>query len=73
MLNSAGELTYGLHYRDAAGRLLDVNSASRMIERNRGNTVLIARTERIHKLSNALPAPAYWDDSGLEGFVLWQY
>lgn len=73
LLNSAGELTYGLRYGDAAGRLLDVNSARRMIDRNRDNTVLIARTKRILKLSNALPVPVYRDDSGPEGFVLWRY
>ena len=73
LLNSAGELTYGLRYGDAAGRLLDMNSASRMIDRNRGNTVLIARTERILELSNALPVPVYRDDSGPDGFVLWRY
>ncbi len=73
LLNQAGELTYGLRYGDAAGRLLDVNSARRMIDQNRGNTVLIARTERILKLSNELPVPVYQDDSGPEGFVLWRY
>jgi len=73
LLRSAGELTYGLHYKDAAGRLLDVKAATRLIDQNRGKTVLIARAERIRDLRNALPDPAYQDDSGLEGYALWRY
>ena len=73
VMKPAGELTYGLHYKDAAGRLLDADSATRLIERNRGKTVLIARADRIRDLRHALPAPACQTDSGPGGYALWQY
>ncbi len=73
LLRSAGELTYGMHYKGAADRLLDVKSATRLIDRNRGKTMLIARAKRIRDVLNVLPEPAYQDDSGLEGYVLRRY
>ncbi len=73
LLGSEGELKYGLDYKDAAGRLLDANSATRLIDRNRGRTVLIARAKRIMKLRNALPLQVYQDNSGSGGYVFWRY
>jgi 4-amino-4-deoxy-L-arabinose transferase len=73
VLGSAGELKYGLDYKDAAGRLLDVNSATRLIDQNRGKTVLIARIKRIIEVRNGLPLPVNQDISGPGGYVFWRY
>jgi 4-amino-4-deoxy-L-arabinose transferase len=73
LLRPAGELTYGLGYKDSAGRLLDAASAARLIERNRGHVAIIARPDRVRDLRHALPPPAFQDDSGPEGYVLWRY
>jgi 4-amino-4-deoxy-L-arabinose transferase len=73
ILGSGGELEYGLDYEDAAGRLLDLKSATRLIDRNRGKTVLIGQEKKIRNLRNALPLPVYEDDSGPKGYVFWRY
>ena len=73
LLRSAGELSYGMQYKGAADRLLDEKTATRLIARNRGKTMLIARAKEIKDLHNVLPEPANQDDSGLEGYVLWRY
>ncbi|MGB2928808.1 MAG: phospholipid carrier-dependent glycosyltransferase [Desulfobacterales bacterium] len=68
-----GELTYGLAYEDAASRMLDIQSAVRRIDSNRGKTVLVAQVKRIRRWQDKLPKPVYQDDSGPEGYVLWRY
>jgi 4-amino-4-deoxy-L-arabinose transferase len=73
LLKSAGELDYGLTYRDAAGRLLDPGSAASLIDQNGGKAVLISRAKRIHELYSVLPVPAYQEESGPAGFVLWRF
>ena len=69
----AGELTYGLAYEDAAGRMLDTQSAVRRIDSNRGKTVLVAQVKRIKRWQDKLPKPVYHDDSGPSGYVFWRY
>jgi 4-amino-4-deoxy-L-arabinose transferase len=73
LLKSAGELTYGLTYRDAVGRLLDLGAAASLVDRNGGKTVIISKAKGIKELHNVLPMPAYQDDSGPAGFVLWHF
>ena len=73
LLRQTGELGYGLHYKDAAGRLLGIDAARQLIEHNRGKTVIIARAKTMRKYRQALPVPAYQDDSGRNGYVLWMY
>jgi len=73
LLKSAGELDYGLTYRDAVGRLLDPGSAASLIDQNGGKAVLISRAKRIHELYSVLPVPAYQEESGPAGFVLWRF
>ena len=69
----AGELTYGLAYEDAAGRILDTQSAVRRIDSNRGKTVLVAQVKRVKRWQDKLPKPIYHDDSGPSGYVFWRY
>ena len=73
MLWRAGELTYGLAYEDAAGRILDTQSAVRRIDSNRGKTVLVAQVKRVKRWQDKLPKPIYHDDSGPSGYVFWRY
>ncbi|VBB46311.1 conserved membrane hypothetical protein [uncultured Desulfatiglans sp.] len=73
ILEGTGELDYGLKYKDAAGRLLDMQSAYDLIQHNQGRTVLIARVKDIARWWDQLPQPAFQDRSGLEGYVLWKY
>ena len=73
LLRSAGELVYGLNYKDSAGRLLDAASATRLIDRNRGKAVLICRSKSMCDLRDGLPKPAYQEDSGPKGYVFYMY
>lgn len=73
VLGSPGELDYGLSYKDADGRLLDIRSAVELINRNRGKTVLIARVKKISRWRDQLPKPVFQDESGPSGYVFWKY
>jgi hypothetical protein len=73
VLGGPGELDYGLSYKDADGRLLDMKSAADLISRNRGKTVLIARVKKISRWRDHLPKPVFLDESGLKGYVFWRY
>ncbi len=73
VLEFTGELDYGLSYKDADGRLLDIRTAVDLINRNRGKTVLAARVKNIHRWRDQLPEPVSQDDSGLKGYVFWRY
>ncbi len=73
LLGGAGELAYGLGYKDADGRLLDIPSAVDLIQHNRGKTVLIARKKNIARWRDQLPQPVFQDQSGPSGYVLWKY
>jgi 4-amino-4-deoxy-L-arabinose transferase len=64
LLKAAGELDYGLDYQDASGRLLDTESAIRIINENKGHTVLICKAEKIRNRQKGLPAPVYREVSG---------
>jgi 4-amino-4-deoxy-L-arabinose transferase len=67
------ELSYGLRYKDAEGRLLDPKAASRLIEEHRGNIVLIARAKHMVNWRPELPTPIYEDNSGPKGFYFLRY
>lgn len=73
LLKSAGELDYGLTHGDAVGRLLDPGSAASLIDQYGGKAVLISRAKRIRELHSVLPVPAYQEESGPVGFVLWRF
>lgn len=73
LLKSSGELGYGLNFKDAKGRHLDLRSAADIIKRHPGHTVLVARARNIRQWRDRLPRPIFWDSSGREGYVLWRY
>jgi 4-amino-4-deoxy-L-arabinose transferase len=73
LLGPAGELTYGLAYQDGSGRLLNADSAARLIEKNQGHIAIIARIDKVGDLRHVLPAPFFKDDSGPDGYVFYRY
>ncbi len=73
LLRNAGELSYGLQYKEGAHRLLDVAGARRLIELNRGKTAIIARAKTLRGVERELPAPVQRDDGGSNGYVLLLY
>jgi len=73
VLGRAGELTDGMQYEDAKGRVLDIKSAVALIDQNRGKTILIAKAKTLSQLQNALPQPVSQDQSGPSGYGLWKY
>ena len=73
LLPPGGELDYGLSYPDADGRLLDEESAIRLIEKNRDRLALVGRAERMPGFGEFLPEPVSKESSGSEGFEIWFY
>ncbi len=73
LLGGTGELDYGMEYKDARKRALDTKSAADLIQQNSDKTILVARAKRIAKWRNQLPQPAFQDQNGPCGYVLWKY
>jgi len=73
LLNEAGELSYGLDYPDAQGRLLDLAQTKEKILANPDNIVLVTRTKRYRKMASQLPPPRDLDDSGPDGYIFLRY
>ena len=73
VLGKPGELSYGLSYKDAGGRLLDCRSAVDLINQNQGKTVLFARAKNILRWRDQLPRPVYQDQNGPSGYVFQRY
>ncbi|MDD2605038.1 MAG: hypothetical protein PHF66_09525, partial [Desulfobacteraceae bacterium] len=73
LLEGAGELNYGLTYKDAGRKLLDMKSAAKLIQGNPGKTVIMARGKNIARWRNQLSQPVFQDQSGPSGYVLWKY
>ena len=64
MTGTTGELTYGLQYNDAADRFVELDAVRKLILRNPGKVVLVAREGNFKKWSKELSKPAYVDDNG---------
>lgn len=73
LLGEAGELDYGLSYKDAEGRLLDMRSAVDLINRNRGKAAVVARMKDNSRWRNQLPKPVFLAESGPSGYGFWKY
>jgi len=73
LVGRSGELDYGLGYKDASYRLIDIKSAADLINKNQGNILLVARAKNISQWQNQLPKPLFQEKSGPEGYVLWRY
>ncbi len=73
LVDRAGELAYGLGYKDAQGRLLDLPLAAAKILANPGNVILVARARNYRQWAAQLPPPRTIDDSGQDGYILVKY
>jgi 4-amino-4-deoxy-L-arabinose transferase len=73
LLGDANELRYGMKYKDASGRWLNIKSALALINQNRGRVVLIARGKNVSRWRDWLPQPDSRDDSGPRGYVIFGY
>ena len=73
VLGYPGELQYGLGYRDALRRSLTLQSASDLINRNRGKIVLIARAENVSRWWSQLPRPISQDQNSPFGYAMWKF
>jgi 4-amino-4-deoxy-L-arabinose transferase len=70
VLDNAGELSYGLSYKDSKHRWLTTEQLKLMIEKHAGKNrlVFITAFDEYQRYSPLLPKPAYMDTDG--GFVL---
>lgn len=73
LVGGAGELAYGLGYKDAEGRSLDPESAADLMKRNRGKTVLIARVRNVARWRDQCPEPVFQGQSGPSGYMFRRY
>nr|WP_240194754.1 phospholipid carrier-dependent glycosyltransferase [Desulfobulbus rhabdoformis] len=72
-LGSPGELRYGFEYPQAGDRLIDLKTATELIEKHRGHAVLIARERALKRWRNALPPPLFQDFNGEKGYVFLKF
>ena len=70
MLDS-GELEYGLHQKNAAGRLVDYEKFYEIARKNKGKRkiALIIDRKAYYRIKNRLPKPEILDSSGKNGFA----
>jgi len=75
LLNSAGELSYGIeHKTNGPRRLLDIPQANAFIREHRGRVVLIVDLTTYNKYwQQLLPKPASVDSSGSKGYLFIRY
>jgi 4-amino-4-deoxy-L-arabinose transferase len=73
LLENPGEVSYGLGYAEAKGRLLDLADANRLLAANPGQVVIVARERNFTKWAPHLPPPVMTDDSGPKGYVFVKY
>ncbi|WDN89127.1 hypothetical protein BuS5_02095 [Desulfosarcina sp. BuS5] len=69
LLNSAGELSYGLNYNDSHSRLLTINNFNKLSKEN--NIILIAKTKKYLKYKNKLSRSSFEDIDGNFVFAQW--
>ncbi len=75
LFGSSGELAYGFECEEEQHRLLDLQSALDLIERNPGRIRLFSRPRDVSRKGwkGNLPAPVSQDQSDLSNFIFWQY
>jgi 4-amino-4-deoxy-L-arabinose transferase len=69
LVNDAGEVTYGLGYKDAEGRLLPLTQIRAKILAHQGNIILIARARNYRQWIPQLPNPKTIDENGQDGYI----
>jgi 4-amino-4-deoxy-L-arabinose transferase len=75
LLEGGGEVSYGLNYKDAKFRSLNLEKFKDMITKTAGKNkvVLVAKSEKYTRWKQRLPKPVYEDSNGKGGFVFVQY
>ncbi|MBI5558447.1 MAG: phospholipid carrier-dependent glycosyltransferase [Deltaproteobacteria bacterium] len=69
LVDSPGELEFGVQFADAKSKLVDLSQARRLIERNQGKAILIATAKDYEQWQKQLPEPALLDNNGEKGYV----
>ena len=73
VLGRVGELGYGLRYKDAQDKLLNLETATDLINKNHGNAIIFARVRNAIRWRNQLPLPVEMEQNGPDGYVCWKY
>jgi 4-amino-4-deoxy-L-arabinose transferase len=73
ILGNPGEFDYGLNYPDAEYRRLDLDQATELINKNRGNVVFIGRCRNYEAWKKSLPEAVFKQASGEKGHVMLKY
>jgi 4-amino-4-deoxy-L-arabinose transferase len=73
MVESAGELRYGLEFEQSASRFLTVAQLRGFIADRPGRCVLIASVNNYEEWEKFLPTPSLLDNSGAKGYVFVKY
>jgi 4-amino-4-deoxy-L-arabinose transferase len=69
IVRDAGETAYGIGYKDAQGRLLNLVQFRDKVLANQGNIVLIARNSNYQEWIPFLPHPKTIADNGSSGYI----
>ena len=73
IVGRGGEFKYGLTYKDAAGRQVNLKGVADSIKKHPGKIVLIARMKVLNEWRTALPRPAFSTNNGAKGIGLWKF
>ncbi|MBI5375465.1 MAG: phospholipid carrier-dependent glycosyltransferase [Candidatus Schekmanbacteria bacterium] len=73
LIENEGELGYGLEYNDAKHKALKKADASLLINKNRGNVVLVASAGNYKRWKKRLPKPESEDYYDVDGYVFVKY
>ena len=69
LVHDGGEVTYGLGYKEAEGRLLPLSQIRAKILAHQGNIILFARVRNYRQWIPLLPNPKSIDESGQDGYI----
>ena len=73
IVGSPGELKFGVQFDDSRSKLVDLQQARELIEKNPGKSFLIATVRDFANWKNQLPSPAFLDNNGAKGYVFVKY
>lgn len=73
ILGRGGEFKYGLTYKDATGRQMDLETTADFIRHHPGGVVLIARMKELNNWRAHLPQPVFATNNGAKGIGLWKF
>ncbi len=73
IVGRGGEFKYGLTYKDAAGRQMNLSDTADFIRNHPGKIILIARMKILNEWRDSLPQPVFTTNNGDKGIGLWKY